>query len=415
MKELWQQWEGQVVDGEFQLGRYLGGSEQAGVFVAESAGAQHAQAAVKLFLDDPELNPGRLAALEAAAQMSHPHLIPVFRAGRCQIADTPVLYAVMEYAEEHLGEVIPLRPLAPEEAREVLQSTLDALSYLHRNGWTHGSVKPSNVLAIGNDLKLSSDALRKNGDPADDVWNVGSLLVESLTQRPVLWSGHEDPGVPASLPAPFREIARNCLRRYPRDRWTLDRIEEALSPQAEEPIARASEAPLPAVVPAPSRKRQYVVPALVGLALAAAVAGSGLLNHREPAAPPKPEATPRAVPAPPAPKPEPSPPPKAAPRAFVPGKVANQVVPEVPPKALKTIQGHVRVKVEVRVDSAGNVEEAKMDSPNASPYFAQRALQAARRWKFEPPKVNGREVSSFWTLQFDFARSGTKVRSVRGS
>jgi TonB family protein len=98
---------------------------------------------------------------------------------------------------------------------------------------------------------------------------------------------------------------------------------------------------------------------------------------------------------------------------LVPGEVVHQVLPDVPQKARDTIQGKVRVKVEVRVDLAGRVEGAKLDSPGTSRYFDDLALQAARLWKFAPAKVDGRDVSSAWILRFEFGRIATEVHPVR--
>ena len=44
-----------------------------------------------------------------------------------------------------------------------------------------------------------------------------------------------------------------------------------------------------------------------------------------------------------------------------------------------------------------------------SQYFADLALQAARRWKFTPAKIEDRAVASEWVLRFEFLRTGTRV------
>ncbi len=100
---------------------------------------------------------------------------------------------------------------------------------------------------------------------------------------------------------------------------------------------------------------------------------------------------------------------------LVPGKVVHQVLPEVPRKARDTIRGKVRVGVRVRVDPSGDVSGAKLDSPGPSRYFAQLSLKAARRWKFDPAKVDARNVSSEWILRFEFGKTGTKVLSVQAA
>jgi TonB family protein len=96
-------------------------------------------------------------------------------------------------------------------------------------------------------------------------------------------------------------------------------------------------------------------------------------------------------------------------RGLIAGHPADRVIPNVPESARKTIHGTVRVGVRVGVDSSGDVTEAELDSAGPSKYFAQLALDAAQQWKFDPPKMQGRNVLSDWLLQFQFTQKGTKV------
>jgi len=91
------------------------------------------------------------------------------------------------------------------------------------------------------------------------------------------------------------------------------------------------------------------------------------------------------------------------------GEVLQQVLPDVPQTARDTIRGTVRVSVRVQVDPSGSVVGATLDSPGPSKYFANLALGAARRWEFVPPKVDGSNVSSEWSLRFEFAQTGTRA------
>jgi TonB family protein len=96
-----------------------------------------------------------------------------------------------------------------------------------------------------------------------------------------------------------------------------------------------------------------------------------------------------------------------------PAGVVHQVLPDVPQKARDTIRGAVKVMVRVRVDSSGNVVDAKLDSPASSKYFADLAMSAARRWRFSIVEAADREVSREWILRFEFGRTETRVRPVR--
>src|SRR5690242_19600257 len=235
MSKAWEQWEGQLVNEVFRLGEYLGSGEHSAVFATEDGLRGNQKAAIKLLQADSDEAELQLSRWQLASELSHPHLMGLFSMGRCQLGDTELLYVVMEYAEENLAQVLVQRPLTPAEAREMLDPALDALAYLHRKGFVHGRLKPANIMAANNQLKLSSDGLCRIGDPgsvrgvltaydppelatgevlpAADAWSLGITLVEVLTQRALVWArtGSGEPQVPSSIPAPFGDIARHCL------------------------------------------------------------------------------------------------------------------------------------------------------------------------------------------------------------
>ena len=91
------------------------------------------------------------------------------------------------------------------------------------------------------------------------------------------------------------------------------------------------------------------------------------------------------------------------------GAVLQKVLPQVSPSARNTIEGKIKVRVRVEVDPSGNVTEARLVSAGPSRYFAQRALEAARGWKFTPAQVGGQPVPSEWNLRFGFRRTDTEV------
>jgi len=91
------------------------------------------------------------------------------------------------------------------------------------------------------------------------------------------------------------------------------------------------------------------------------------------------------------------------------GEVLEQALPQVSPKALSTISGTVRIVVRAHVDAAGQVADTDLQEPGPSKYFADKAAQAARRWVFSPPEVNGRSVASDWTIRFEYTSSGVKA------
>src|SRR5690349_4787612 len=145
MPEAWKQFEGRVVNKEFRLGEYLGGSEYAGVFLTQY-GPESRKAAVKLIpigTWDPAMAEAELSRLQSARELSHPHLLQIFQVGRARVDDAELLFAVMECAEENLSQFLPERALTAGEVREMLKPTLEALTYLHAKGFVHGHLKPS--------------------------------------------------------------------------------------------------------------------------------------------------------------------------------------------------------------------------------------------------------------------------------
>ena len=50
-----------------------------------------------------------------------------------------LLYVVMEHADEVLSQVLPYRPLTATEAYQMLEPTLEALAYLHSEGFVQSS------------------------------------------------------------------------------------------------------------------------------------------------------------------------------------------------------------------------------------------------------------------------------------
>ena len=621
MFDAWKAWEGQVVDAKFPLLRYLGGSEGSSVFLTERhADERLVKAAIKVVPSPPENRELQLLRWQQAAKLSHPHLIPLYEIGRFNITDFPIVYIVMECADENLAQVLAGRALTPAEAGSMLESIVDVLSYLHGKGFVHGHIKPANIMASGDQLKLSSEGLHRAGQslngltyqdaydapenarsihsvtqtisPAGDVWSLGMTLVETLTQNLPLPRTRErrDPLLPETLPEPFLDIARHCLLRDPLSRWTVAQIAARLhgpssipyvrpippavqtpvptpqpsgrfeSPLPEPQIRTAppeTRAPLPppqhvatlespahppqnrsgppetpAAVPPPqylpalespaptpqnrtappetraplppsqhigglespapespvriappevhtpirapkpnaweswplafrhrftlAKLQSYGVPVALGCALALAVIlAVPRLLYRHSGAQQAPAATRQQPLVPPAPRQAPQSPQerpanangakiadekprskalvpmpalihpetareeptntfaKLSPSPLVHGEVANRVMPEVPEPARKSIRGTVRVSIKVDVDRSGNVEDAELGSGGPSKYFAQAALEAARNWKFKPPRIGATGVLSTWTLRFAFTSGETTAVAMQ--
>lgn len=277
MNEFGLQWVGQSVDGRFKLGEYLGGSENTCVYATQ---LNNKQAAIKLTRADRAQAKDHLLRWSRITGVAHPSIAQTFETGRCRIGETDLVYAVMERADETLAEILPQRPLTPTEVRDMLLPILDALAYLHEKRFAHARIKPSNVLAIGDYVKISSDgicaisSLPSGSSPYDapevasagpsvaaDVWSLGMVIVEALTQTLPRWSAsnHEGPIIPAPLPQPFLEIARNCLWRDPQRRLTIADISARLqAPAATQAAQREAREPEP--VPTKEETKPPIAP-----------------------------------------------------------------------------------------------------------------------------------------------------------
>jgi outer membrane biosynthesis protein TonB len=248
MSDVWTRWQGHVINGMFPLGRYLGCSDHSGVFVTRSAARDSSQVAIKLVPTDRALAELQLPRWKRAGGLAHPHLLRLLEWGGCQLDGLPYLYAVMEYADQTLAQLLPHRALTDDEAREMLLPALHALAFLHGRNLLHGRLKPANVLVVGDQLKLASDTIRRVRDgamsidaltvydppearhgsssTAGDIWALGVTLFEALTRRAPSGVGEGRDGVvlPADFSPAFRDVVARCLSPNPQDRPSVTEL-----------------------------------------------------------------------------------------------------------------------------------------------------------------------------------------------
>ena len=146
-----------VIDGRFPLLHKLGATEWSSAYLTELDDGRAQKAAIKIFPFASVDERATCARWDVARTLSHPHLMPLFHAGRCLVDGKDLLYVVTEYADETLSQILPDRPLSPREAREMLGPVLSALSYLHNRCLTHGHLRPTNIMVIDDRVKLSPD------------------------------------------------------------------------------------------------------------------------------------------------------------------------------------------------------------------------------------------------------------------
>src|SRR5215469_2392422 len=267
---------GQVVDGRFPLRKLLGVSASSAVFLTDLPGERPSEpgpeAVIKLIPEDQETSDRQLARWRAASALRHPGLLRILHFGRCAVDDSPCLYVVTELASENLGELLRQRALSPEEAVGLLTPVLGTLAFLHENGLVHAGLKPSNILALADKIKLSPDRILPAGESASsrplappylapepvltasaDVWSLGVSLYETLTQY---LPNRDSSGryVLPQLASPFSEIIRGALLDDPAERMTLDdirlRLDPAFVPQGKPAPEVSSEPPERSAPPA---------------------------------------------------------------------------------------------------------------------------------------------------------------------
>lgn len=461
----WQLWDGRIVNGKYPLQRFLGESGGIAAYLTEMNGAA---AVIKLLAADAANVRAQAASWKLAERLSHPNLVRVFETGLWHADDEhDMQFAVMEYCEESLDAVLRQRPLTPDDARQLLPPTLEALRYLHHHGILHGGLNPASILANGDQLKLSTDHLRRCTDMASasvasrydapekssgtmsltsDIWALGMTLHEALTRRLPGRNKDSAAEITDKLPSPFDEIVKQCLASDRERRPSLAAIAILLEQPAPVLVSDKSvpadasptrpadmrmirpddstTPPEPEVLEKEASERSWLKTIEKRPALMAAVALLllfviliGIRRSQDnktasPAASPaimqQPASAISATPAATVAQP-------GSPdiRSAASGAVLHQALPEIPERVRSTINGTVKVRVKVAVTADGKVSNATLSVRGPSAYFARQALEAAQHWTFAPPVYNGKSQASDWLLHFEFRRSGTRASAQR--
>lgn len=261
--------------------------------------------ALKVLLCPPEWYDNFVLRFEMEAQvmarLSHPHIVTIHDFGeidRSAAGLDTLFYFLMEYVDgTDLNHLIRSGDLPPQRGLALVPQICDALQFAHDEGFTHRDIKPANLLVDKKGVvKIADFGLAKliRGDEtlamgltvtgtslgtphymAPEVWetpetvdhradiySLGVVLYEMLTgERPAgvfdppSRKVTVDPRVDAVV---FRAMERDPARRYQQAREIRDAL------------ARIGEKPTP---PAPRSRRGIIVGSLVGLAVAAALAG----------------------------------------------------------------------------------------------------------------------------------------------
>jgi len=267
--------------GRFEIVRELGRGGLGVVFLAHDP-VLNRQVAIKIprpeALMTPDLRLRFAREAQAAARLTHPHLVSVYEVGEVG----PICYIASAFVEgPNLAVWLRGRRPAPtaQQAASIVAVLADAMQYAHQHGVLHRDLKPGNVLLepgcqpVGSDSTpagieftpkitdfglakledLAGDFTRTGlvlGTPAymapeqahgkldeidarTDVYGLGAILFELLTGHPPCAGSSEadtlrrvvtdEPTFHGealrALPADLRAIALKCLEKEPRRRY----------------------------------------------------------------------------------------------------------------------------------------------------------------------------------------------------
>jgi serine/threonine-protein kinase len=105
--------------------------------------------------------------IQVAAQLQHPHVVPLLSAGRIPSedasADGELLYYTMPFIEgESLRAAIARRGRLPvREVVRIMHDVIEALAYAHERGVVHRDIKPGNILTIGSHALVTDFGVAK--------------------------------------------------------------------------------------------------------------------------------------------------------------------------------------------------------------------------------------------------------------
>ena len=255
-----------ALEGRYTIERELGEGGMAIVYLAEDV-RHRRNVALKVLRPDLAATLGTerfLREIEIAANLTHPHILPLHDSGEAD----GFLFYVLPYVEgESLRDrLVREGELPVGEAVRILRDVVDALAHAHDHGVVHRDIKPDNVMLSGRHALVTDFGVAKavsqatgrhqlttlgvalgtpaymapeqaeaseNIDHRADIYAVGALayellageppftgkspqviLVAHVTQVPTPVTEHR-----AAVPAALSQWVMRCLEKKPADRW----------------------------------------------------------------------------------------------------------------------------------------------------------------------------------------------------
>jgi len=307
----------------YLIEREVGAGGMATVYLAEDL-KHHRKVAVKVLRPDLAATLGAdrfLREVTIAANLQHPHILPLYDSGE----SGGFLYYVMPFVEgTSLREKLRREGELPiHDAVRILRDVADALAYAHQHGVVHRDIKPENVMLSGRHAlvtdfgvaKAISEATGRQklttagvalgtpsymapeqaaADPGTDhradIYAFGAMAYElvagqppfvgptpqavlaaHLTTEPVAVASYRE-----SMPHALADLVMKCLQKKPADRF---QTAEELIPQLEAVLTPSGGITPTGMLPVPrtsaSRWRRITM-GVAGIMVLAAVAWLGV-------------------------------------------------------------------------------------------------------------------------------------------
>ncbi len=159
----------------YLLERELGGGGMSRVFLALET-ALDRRVVVKVLL--PELAAGVNVdrfrrEIQLAAQLQHPHIVPLLAAGEAD--ELPYFIMPFVVGESLRARVTREGELPISETVRILRDVVSALAYAHARGVVHRDVKPDNVLLSGGVAVVTDFGVAKAVSASSDIKGAGGV------------------------------------------------------------------------------------------------------------------------------------------------------------------------------------------------------------------------------------------------